>query len=418
DMAILRCCNAPMFHETDVASVFKSNLFDTPEFGRYCEKMQVEAAEEIRCLRRDLDMAVADGERYGGGVRRDARMESYATGRSNDAFGHGVTPSPMLPQRQVRKGSMMPPDSLDGESFSPTISPSPPTVQHPRAMSHNLPAPFTESPRGIDMYRQRMPLHQSHSLPTRQLDGLADNYIGAGSPGSPNGPSAAGLFSVTGGDLTLSAKRRQPEVDSVQYSLLHNVKAKSPRGNGQQLLHSPRLSKTPPKPAGSPISNTSFGSSSYRAGPPAGAGAADMTMLPPISHIVQSVSGTMPLPIGNPSQGRPATYEQYLGHYHHRLAAASRRQNAADPPHLFPSSLQRSSGSIGEEGGMGDTTVTGRDELSRSELDQIGILREENAYLRRRMRDLEMSVTQRQAEMQNWMGRMEQHIMRTGERSQ
>ncbi|KAJ2097076.1 hypothetical protein GGI09_004032, partial [Coemansia sp. S100] len=95
------------------------------------------------------------------------------------------------------------------------------------------------------------------------------------------------------------------------------------------------------------------------------------------------------------------------------------RRDPTDP-HFPPSSLRRSSGSVGEEssiGGIGDTTVTGRDELSRSEQDQLAFLREENAYLKQRLNQLEITVTQRQTEVENRMARMEQYMARTDERT-
>ncbi|KAJ2036943.1 hypothetical protein H4S04_008675, partial [Coemansia sp. S16] len=95
------------------------------------------------------------------------------------------------------------------------------------------------------------------------------------------------------------------------------------------------------------------------------------------------------------------------------------RRDPTDP-HFPPSSLRRSSGSVGEEssiGGIGDTTVTGRDELSHSEQDQLAFLREENAYLKQRLNQLEITVTQRQTEVENRMARMEQYMARTDERT-
>ncbi|KAJ2325432.1 hypothetical protein GGI00_005038 [Coemansia sp. RSA 2681] len=347
-------------------------------------------------------------------------MAMYGTGQPSDAAGQGTALPPMLSQRRIG-GSMMP-DSPDRESFSPTISPSPP-VQDPRTMSHN-PAPFTDNPRSIDLQRQRMSLAthqplQSHSLPTRPLDGWADGYFGnAGATGTSHSNSNSNgdaESSAATGSLAPSAKRRRPEVGSALFPSPESAmprssspynKATSPKGN-RRPLHSPRLSRSPPNPVRSPI-GASMGSSSYRVGP---SSAATTTALPSISHFVQSASSTSPLPIGSPGFGRIAIHEQL------RLGAPHRRDAAE--PHLPPSSLRRSSGSVGEEssiGGIGDTTVTGRDELSRSELDQLSILREENAYLRQRLHQLEFSVTQRHAEMDSWMGRMEKHIMRANER--
>ncbi|KAJ2747207.1 hypothetical protein GGI20_000728 [Coemansia sp. BCRC 34301] len=158
-----------------------------------------------------------------------------------------------------------------------------------------------------------------------------------------------------------------------------------------------------------------MGCSSYRVGPPSTVAA---TLLPSISHFVQSASGAQPLPIGgSPGTRQAAAYEQQQRQQQYRSGVPIRRDVVES--HLPPSSLRRSSGSFGEEssvGGIGDTTVTGRDELSRSEQSQISILREENAYLRERLHRLEFSVTQRQAEMESWMGRMERHIMRSDER--
>ncbi|KAJ2061318.1 hypothetical protein GGI17_003168 [Coemansia sp. S146] len=424
DLAVLRCCNAPILHEADAASILGSQLFSTPDFARYCEMMKVEAAEEISLLRHDLDLAMSNGEHYGD-VSRGTDIALYGTGQPmqhlNGLSGQGTTLPPMLSQRRIG-GSMMP-DSPDRESFSPTISPSPP-VQDPRSSSLN-PAPYIEDPHSINIQQQHTPLManqqvQSHSLPTRPLDGWSDSYFnhGGSSNGTPGGFGAAGP-STASGSQGHSAKRRRPEVSSglVSPSAIAMPRSNSPYNrvpspkSNWQSSHSQRLSRSPPRPMRSPLGGNT-GNSSYRVGPPPSY-VAGTTTLPSISQFVQPASDALPLPIGSPSLGRVATHDQLL------RSGAMHRRDAANH-HFPPSSLRRSSGSIGEEssiGGIGDTTVTGRDELSRSEQDQITFLREENAYLKQRLHQLEISVSQRQAEVENRMARMEQYMTRTNERT-
>ncbi|KAJ1828401.1 hypothetical protein LPJ70_007250 [Coemansia sp. RSA 2708] len=43
-------------------------------------------------------------------------------------------------------------------------------------------------------------------------------------------------------------------------------------------------------------------------------------------------------------------------------------------------------------------------------MEQINFLREENVTLRARLQKLELSVAQKQAEVQSWMTRIEKHI--------
>ncbi|KAJ2077448.1 hypothetical protein GGI16_008125, partial [Coemansia sp. S142-1] len=424
DLAMLRCCNAPVLHEADAASILGSQLFSTPGFARYCEMMKAEAAEEISLLRHDLDLAMSNGEHYGD-VSRGTDSALYGTGQSmqhmNDLSGQGTTLPPVLSQRRFG-GSMMP-DSPDRESFSPTISPSPP-IQDTRSTSLN-PAPYMAGPHSINIQQQHTPVMasqqvQSHSLPTRPLDEWSDSYFNRGesSNGTPGGFGVAGP-STAGGSQAHSAKRRRPEVSSglvspsaiaMPRSNSPYNRAPSPRGNWHSP-HPQRLSRSPPRPIRSPLGgNTS--NPSYRVGPPPSYVAATTT-LPSISQFVLPASGTLPLPIGSPSHGRVPPHDQQ------QRSGVMHRRDPTDP-HFPPSSLRRSSGSVGEEssiGGIGDTTVTGRDELSRSEQDQLAFLREENAYLKQRLNQLEITVTQRQTEVENRMARMEQYMARTDERT-
>ncbi|KAJ2825600.1 hypothetical protein GGI24_003117 [Coemansia furcata] len=363
---------------------------------------------------------MANGEHYGD-ASRGADSALYGTGQqaqhSNDFSGQGTTLPPMHSQRRIG-GSMMP-DSPDRESFSPTISPSPP-VQDSRSMSLN-PTPLMEGSHSINIQRQHTPLManqqiHSHSLPTRPLDRWNDNYFnnGSSSNGTPSGLGIAGPSIAS--SFAPSAKRRRPEVGSGVFLPSTNAiprsnspysKVVSPKSNWYSS-HSQRLSRSPPRPMRSPLGGSMSGSS-YQVGPPSSSTAT--TTLPSISQFVQPTLGVLPLPNVSPSLGRLAALDQRSGVLHRRDAADS---------HLPPSSLRRSSGSIGEEssaGGIGDTTVTGRDELSRSELEQITFLREENAYLRQRLQQLEISVSQRQAEVESRMARMEQYITRTNERT-
>ncbi|KAJ2759987.1 hypothetical protein H4S06_001959, partial [Coemansia sp. BCRC 34490] len=56
--------------------------------------------------------------------------------------------------------------------------------------------------------------------------------------------------------------------------------------------------------------------------------------------------------------------------------------------------------------------VAGRDEYGLSEIEQIKMLREENAYLRQRLQRLEASVTQKHAEVLGWMNHIEKQFAR------
>ncbi|KAJ2490314.1 hypothetical protein IWW37_003271 [Coemansia sp. RSA 2050] len=417
DIAVLKCCNAPTLHRTEVGSILASQLFNTPDFARYCEQMQIEAGEEIGLLRHDLELAMSDGEHYGD-VSRSPGSAFYGTGQPmqyvDDLSGRGATLPPIHSQRRV-EGSMMA-GSPDRESFSPTISPSP-LAQDPRSASLN-PTPLMDGQYGINIPRQHTPYManqqpQTHSLPTRSLDGWSDSYLNGGDNGMSGGLGEAGPSSI--GGMAPSAKRPRPEVGSrlISPSAVTMPRPKSPyskkpspKGNWRPLQS---LSGSLPKPTRSPLGGN-MGSSSYRVGPPLSSVKAT-TKLPSISQFAPPASGVLPLPIDNPVFARGYAPDQL------QRSGAPHRREAADP-HMLPGSLRRSSDSVGEEssfGGVGDTTVTGRDELSLSEQEQITFLREENAYLKQRLHQLEISVSQRQAEVESRIARMEQFMTRSNE---
>ncbi|KAJ2004081.1 hypothetical protein H4R26_002715 [Coemansia thaxteri] len=418
DMAVIKCCNRQMLYEADSASILGSQLFNTPDFARFCEVVQIEAAEEIRALQHDLDEAMDRHDPYDSIGDGDAGIAQHSVGRlplHPDEMPGPDAVSPLMPPRHSGRGSMLP-ESPDRESFSPTISPSPPTQGNLSTQRHS--DLFAESPRGAALQIQRAPAMaaqrvQPHSLPARPLEGWGDSYFLSAGGSSANG--TPGISQVP------SAKRRRPELGNDQLPLLASAMPRSsspygkapspPKGHHHSHrynpLHSHRISKSPPRAGRSPLVG-SAGHAMVLARP--GSTAATNT-LPSIAHVVQpgATSASPMLPAVSPNLGAQAA-----GHER----PESMRHEAE--PHLPPSSLRRSSGSIDEDssaGGVGDTTVTGRDELSRNELSQIAFLREENAYLRQRLHQLEFSVSQRQVEMENWMSRVEKFITRTsGER--
>ncbi|KAJ2019534.1 hypothetical protein GGI06_002516 [Coemansia sp. S85] len=418
DIAVLKCCNAPILYRTDAGSILRNQLFNSPDFARYCEQMQVEAGEEISLLRHDLELAMAEGEHYDD-VSRSAGSAFYGTVQpvpyANDFPGPGAPLPPIHPQRRIGGSRMA--DSPDCESFSPTMSPSP-LAQDPQSTSLNH-TPLMDGQHGINIPRQHTPYManqqpQAHSLPVRPLDGWSDSYLNGGGNGSPVGFGEAGPSSI--GGMSPVAKRRRPEVGSglvspsavtIPRPKSPYAKRPSPKGNWHPLKS---LSGSPPKPVRSPLGGN-MGGSSYRVGPPSCSLKAT-PKLPPISHLAPPASGVLPLPIDN----NPVFARGYAPDQVQRSGEPHRRE-AADT-HMFPGGLRRSSDSMGEEssvGGVGDTTVTGRDELSLSEQDQISFLREENAYLKQRLRQLEISVSQRQSEVESRIARMEQLMTRGNE---
>ncbi|KAJ1814246.1 hypothetical protein LPJ75_002854 [Coemansia sp. RSA 2598] len=394
-----------------MTSALHHRLFSTPEFSRYCEKMQAEAAGEIRALQHSLDMAMDDEEMY------------------RDAARAGIENLPSLPSHREDSGMMIV-GSPDGESFSPTISPSPPKQDGRVSLQH--PVTIMDSPRSTDDRMAHTPSTapqqlMSHSLPTRPFEEINDNMGfdsmrargDAGSldaHGTATAPAATSITgSISAGAAIPSAKRRRPETNS---SLAYpgqlnpavgpetSYPAASPR-IGQRHVSSHRSQRVTRSPPNVSMRSPGLG----------GAARSGQSTLPSLSqfayqtNLASSASaGGSPMVVNSPSLGR-AGNQQRMSIDGGIVPLTHRRDNA--DVYMSSGGMRRPSDTVtegsaggGSAGGMG----IGRDDFSRNEMEQIGQLREENALLRQRLKDLEITVVQKHAEMHDWMARVEKHI--------
>ncbi|KAJ2233447.1 hypothetical protein IWW45_004174 [Coemansia sp. RSA 485] len=414
DIAILKCCAHYLPQDYDMTSILHHKLFNTPEFSRYCEKMQADAADEIRALQHSLDTAMDDEEMY-----RD-------TARVSGVDNMPAMPS-VAPSHREDSGMMMV-GSPDGESFSPTISPSPPKQDGRISSQH--PVTFMGSPRSTDDRMIHTPTTapqqmMSHSMPSRPFEEINDdmsfNAIRARGNGGPledhsmaTASAAAGATgSISAGAAIPSAKRRRPEIGS------------NPAHSG---LYNPAVGPETPYPGASPRighrHTSSHRSQRITRSPPnmhmrspglGGSSRLGQSILPSISQFAYhtnlstgSNAGGSPMLVNSPNLGRGGNQQRMS-----ISGVSSHRRDNADV-YMSSGGLRRASDTVTEGsaggGSAGGGMGVGRDDLSRNDIEQIGQLREENALLRQRLNDLEITVVQKHAEMHDWMSRVEKHI--------
>ncbi|KAJ1724163.1 hypothetical protein LPJ53_001560 [Coemansia erecta] len=402
DVAILRCCSQYLPQEYNMASTLNHKLFNTPDFLQFCEKMQIEAADEIHALQQCLDTAMDDDEMY-------QDIDRAGAG--------GVATLPPIMSASVRRedSGMMMSGSPGGESFSPTISPSPPKSDSRISRQHT--GPFMESPRSADDHVIHTPTTapqqtMSHSLPTRHFADMNEGYFNsAGGSASSSTPGIHGNTATApptvGGERSASAhlaKRRRPESNSLGFSAPQNMAvgpestyaSVSPRVGHRGTLsrHSQRLTRSPPN--------------ALMRSPGLGVSRLGGNTLPSISQFTHQNNiggigpntGTCgsPMLVNSPNIGRSSGQQQAGAG---GLPPLHRRD-----PDVY---MRRPSDTAteGSAGGMG----IGRDDIQRTEeLGLINSLREENVYLRQQLQKLELTVEQKHAEMHNWMLQVEKHL--------
>ncbi|KAJ2726164.1 hypothetical protein GGI07_000803 [Coemansia sp. Benny D115] len=414
DVAILRCCEEYLPQDYNMSTTLGHKLFNTPLFLQFCDKMRVEASDEIQLLQQSLEMAMGDEDEY-----RDYLGGLDATNRSAEPGGTAydrVMNMPHVSASRKSGNSMMVVGSPGEESFSPTISPSP-SKQDTR-VSGNHPLPYMDSPRSTDD-NMRHPSggaftqysQHAHSMPARATDELSGGYF---EPMGANEDSTAPT-AVTGEHTLPLAKRRRPESGSgMPFSLAQQsmtsgpeqgvfAQGNSPKSHWQPSSHHlQRLTRSPPN-------------SILRSPALAGARLGPAT-LPPISQFAQQQQQLAPLSNVNASPmmiSSPNISRGMSGQQRSSIGGigGSHRRDTGDV-YMSSGGLRRPSDTVTE--GSGSGMGVGRDDFPRSEMEQIGILREENANLRSRLQRLEATVAQKHAEMQSWMTRIEKKVMGGG----
>ncbi|KAJ2785782.1 hypothetical protein H4R18_000328 [Coemansia javaensis] len=386
DVAILKCCMDHLPPRFDAASILSEPMFNSLEFARYCELMQREAAEEIRALRYDLDVAA-------GGY--DSARDGHHSARL--AFGPAAAQDPP-PLPQHGDGSMAA-GSPHGRPFSPVVSPSPPLPGAPD-MARN-PTLFMDIPGiGIDAHMKGAPpagpqVETSHSMPSRSMENWGDRFFESRGQ-TPGGSGSPAVFPAPGGSVRSMVRRRTggpstPLLPSA--SVLPQpgspYSAVSPRTYWRSTHHQQRAARSPSRASQSPRINA-LALGGERSGP---------TVLPSISQFTQPV-------LAAKSPVQPGAAAAAPGQHQ----GGQRREIN---PLSLPAALRRSSDLAADSAASG--MAPGRDTLTPSEIEQLSALREENTHLRERMQVLELTVAKRQEEMQSWMSRIEKRLMRNSD---
>ncbi|KAJ1904331.1 hypothetical protein LPJ81_002554 [Coemansia sp. IMI 209127] len=405
--------------------------------------MQAEAADEMRMLQFDLDIAFGDVEPYrtdtggatvvsGGG--HFEKLDDVRLQASDKAIsGQGVGLPPISPPQ---KDEIMAEGSPEGEIFCPTLSPSPPVTAS--ALRNTAPdAIIADSPRSIDARMQSsslpaaMPQPMSHSLPSRLLDDWNDGRLRSAAASGANTPG--------GTIMSHLSKRRRPEYGSgsttLQSSGMPNNSTtapyphvKSPRTavnriHGPHYSQNQRITRSPPRMSCSPkIPSTN-------AGQPNSTNKSTHTpILPSIAQFTLSPIMTSPMHVGSPNIGRGPGQHHYMHPNQHQ-----QQQHIHPYPHPHPhignapgrdvytagtfsdGGTRRFSDSATGDNSSGSgrvEMVTGRDEYGHGEIDQLNTLREENAHLRQRLMRLEASVAQKHSDVVSWMRWVEDQFVR------
>ncbi|KAJ2851382.1 hypothetical protein IWW36_001149 [Coemansia brasiliensis] len=402
DAAILRCCNEQLPQGFDVTSILSHPVFSSLEFAQFCETMQNNAADEIRILQYDLDTALYQPGRY------DADRPMYIDGHN---AGHAANEMPLLRQIPKTQSPLNPNsnnaimNSPEGIPFSPVVSPSPPMPQPGDSSdaSHFMDiGPKSES--NVRRTPTSTPQQSvSHSLPARTPENWNDSRFGSNeramsmSSMMPAASTSIGVSASTSGGNPMYSLPKRRHLGASAVSGSSSIVPSAPHHGSPYSMTSPktywrshhmhRASRSPSRMMRSPAM------SSRGLGP-------DKSMLPPIAQISQppSVAGS-PMQIDatsmdkNSDEGRQSTIHQ---------------QHETDPL-IAKSDLRRSSDSTVDNSGDSHMSET-REEITLAEIEQINRLRRENAQLRERMQHLEVTVAQKQAEVHEWMTRIENNI--------
>ncbi|KAJ2082889.1 hypothetical protein H4R24_001219 [Coemansia sp. RSA 988] len=409
DIAILKCCAEYLPPQFAVTSILGNRIFNTLEFAHFCEIVQREAADEIRILKYDLDIVMRyasnpeSGEALASSTNDRNRIEyNIGSGTAN----HGQPPLGPNSPTISHDHSAMVVGSPDDEAFSPIISPTPP----PAGIQDTTRTPtlFMDIPPNSAGVRKRhtppsmLAQHSmSHSMPSRYRDGWGEGYF------ERDGRVASGLNSAIAlPAVATSANPRYaiasatpsvgPVITNAYPSSSHSTM--SPRSYWRSFQTN-RAANTPAKLLDSPgdgNAGTSDGrSASFK--------------LPSFAQFAQPIRSSAPLGhVGSLVSGRISPESQ---HQHQGIDA----QPYEPRPTMSPSDPRRRSETT--EGGRSSGMGIGRDEPSSADADQLGILRRENANLKERMQKLELTVAEKQEQIQSWMSRMEKQMLRNGEQS-
>ncbi|KAJ2613177.1 hypothetical protein H4S08_002354 [Coemansia sp. RSA 1365] len=408
DIAILKCCSAYLPPQFTATSILGNSIFSTHEFLQYCEIMQRDAADEIQILQYDLDLVVSYpgnsevGEPLSGEINNRNRSQ-YSTGSST--ANHGLPPLGLNFPIPPQDSSAMVVGSPDDEAFSPIISPTPPPAGIRDDPTRNATLFMDIPPNSAGSHTKHAPLSamtqhsMSHSMPNRSRDGWSDGYFdcdsrNAGRLNSAIPVPAEPMPTKTQHTGASATPHTGASVTNIYPSSMHSTM--SPRlywrsTQTQRVVNSPiRLSDSP--------GERNAGISGGRSG---------QFTLPSFAQFAQPIRSSAPLGrVGSPTSGKVSPESL---HKHQDTNSNLRELD----PNALPGVPRRSSDST--EDGIGGGMATGRDEPSSGDSDQLRLLRRENASLKERMQKLELTVAEKQEQIQSWMSRMEKQIMRNGE---
>ncbi|KAJ2661755.1 hypothetical protein IW148_003264 [Coemansia sp. RSA 1199] len=398
DAAILRCCAEQLPRGYDTTSMLSHPVFNSLEFARFCEAMQRDAADEIRTLHYDLDKTLGHAGYYDAGLPQ--HNAGYSAVRSS--YG-GSGPTQMHPASPAHPDdAAMTIGTPEGESFSPMISPSPPGGAQDMARNSmlfmDIPARGTAPARHTPLGAPQQPM--SYSMPNRTLDGWGDGYFNGGERAPSTLATTAGFSANAGSSAHPLAKRLRPGASTIPAPA-----STTPTNSGSpystmspktywRTFHPQRPVKSPTRQSRSPAM------SSLGLGGTRGA----TTTLPSILQFTQPmkvVTSPMLMDAGSIKDG---SEEQQSN------------AQARDTDPIMNVGVRRSSDSTIDDC-SGSAMVSGHGEITPSEMEQINSLREENIIMRNRIQRLELSVSQKQAEVQTWMSQIETRIAQSKEQS-
>ncbi|KAJ2664757.1 hypothetical protein IWW48_000705 [Coemansia sp. RSA 1200] len=434
---MLKCCAAQLpdgYYASNV--ILNHPVFNTHEFASFCDIMQTEASDEIRTLVYDLNFAFGSGEQYHtqtSGAFIAPRGDPYEKPEGlqppiSDVTisGRGIV---LPPISSPKKDAIMGGESPNDETFSPTISSSPPVsmgeIQSaaPDAMTADSPHSTENRIKNLSIPEGSQPM--SHSLPSRPLDHWGDENSRSAATTTANTPSSVGILYAPkrrrpeyGGGPFLPALSGMPMSTSGSHLPVRSPRTTANRIHGPPYSQYQRIARSPPRMSYSPnipVSNIESSHSVNRS---------PRASLPSIAQF--SRSPTMPsslMHVGSPNIGRGSGQQHYLhphqqqqypySNLHPYIGNAQRRD--PDTSILSDNSMRRPSDSATGENSSNSgrvDMVAGRDEYGLSEIEQIKMLREENAYLRQRLQRLEASVTQKHSEVLGWMNHIEKQFAR------
>ncbi|KAJ2437466.1 hypothetical protein IWW46_005320 [Coemansia sp. RSA 2440] len=374
-----------MPRDYDMTSMLSHPVFNSLEFARFCETMQRDAADEIQTLHYDLDKTLGHAGYY------DASAPQHNAGYSAVRSSYGGPGPTLHPASPVHPDDgAMTIGTPEGEPYLPMISPSPPVGAHDMARSSVL---FMDIPaRGAAATRSALGAAQpmSYSMPNRSLDGWGDGYFNGDRTSSTLATTATSTtagFSAHASSAHPLAKRLRPGA-SIPVSTPNSGSSYSTMSPKTywRTFHPQRPVKSPTRQSRSPAMSS------------VGFGIRGAATLPPILQYAQPKTVTSPMQMDANSlkDGSEQPNEQPL-----------------DTKPIMSGARRSSDSTIDECSAV----VSGGGEITPSEIEQINSLREENAIMRDRIQRLEMSVTQKQAEVQTWMTQIEMRIAQSKGRS-